>query len=177
MPYVVVNGYQIPVKGTTDVEIPNYADAYQNIVDALLQNKSTGVDKEDIIIPQDATLYYTASGAAIADGDFKFEIESLTGDIVSYVRRSGVWEEYQRDNEDGVRIERTFTGKVSHDYNANTESDDGNTWTTSTNGNNRVAAQLVVLNVDNLNAGESCVGQAVVLDEAGSAQKYFRDRR
>jgi hypothetical protein len=168
MPYVNVNGYQIPVQGTLDSEVPNYAAAYQTIVDALLQNKSSVLDKKDVVIPENATLYYTASGITIADGDFKFQIETATGDIVSYVRRSAAWVEYERSNEDGVQLTQTFNRKYVSSHNAQGASDDSNRLSSDTNDNNSIGALVVSQTVTNLAPSESSAALPVIVSTQAS---------
>ena len=168
MPFNVINGYSVPVKGTTPVEIPNYADAYENIVTPLLQNKSSVLGNKDFVIPENGVLYFTASGVTIADGDFKSEIETATSDIVLSVRRSALWVEYQRFNEDGDKITKTFTGKSSQSHTSLVESDDSHTLTSNTNGQNRVGANVVIQNVDNLGVGDSSAGLPVIISTQGS---------
>lgn len=109
MAVVTINGYSIPLKGSLGTEFPNYADLIKVIFEALLTHKKS-IAPLDIFIPEDGTLYFTDTGTAIADGDFKLKLDTITGDYVTFVRRLGVWEEYQRDVEDSGKVTRTLTG-------------------------------------------------------------------
>ncbi|MCP4325338.1 MAG: hypothetical protein GY787_26530 [Alteromonadales bacterium] len=168
MSYITVNGYQVPEQGTQDSEVPNYADAIKTALESLLQNKSTSTANLDVFIPGTGTLYYTASGVTIADGDFKYEIESGTKDLVTYVRRSGVWEEFQRSHESLGYISNTFTGKSTQSHESIAESDDSYALISNTNGYNRVGADVVIQNVNGLGAGDSSAGNPVIINTQGS---------
>jgi len=168
MPYITVNGYQVPQIGTQDTESPNYADAIETVLVSLLQNKNTATANLDVFIPGTGVLYYTASGVTIADGDFKYELEAGTGDFLAFIRRSGVWVEYKRSHEDSGRILETFIGKNSHSHTSTTESDDSHILTSNTNGQNRVGADVVIQNVDNLGVGDSSAGNPIIINTQGS---------
>ncbi len=167
MPYIIVNGNQIPKKDTQDVETPNFADAFETLSVASMQNKSTVINKEDLLIPGNGVFYFVSSTepVTVSDGDFKTETESGTNDLVWYVRRSGVWEEYDRAHKDTTHISRIFSGETFFTHVAEAESDDGNTFVNDTNDQNRVAANLIV----QLAPGESAAGLPVVLNTQGSA--------
>jgi hypothetical protein len=169
MPFVTKNGYQIPLKGTLDSENPNYADQYQTLITALLEHKSASSGDLALFVPQNGSLYYTTSGVTIADGDFKAEIETATGDLVQYLRRTGVWEEYDRTHINTTHASRTFNGETVFTHVAEVESDDGNIFVTDTNDENRVATNVVIQNVTNLAPGESSAGCPVIINTQGSA--------
>lgn len=167
MPFITINGFQVPQEGTLDTESPNYAAAFETIATATLQNKSSAANKE-IFMPDNAALYFTDSGITIADGDWKFEQEVATGDFVSFVRRSAAWVEYDRFNEDLVKVTRSFEGKTSDSYTSTVESDDARILTSNTNGQNRVGAAPIIQNVDNLAAGDSSAGIPIIINTQGS---------
>lgn len=169
MSFITVNGYQVPEEGTQEVEVPNYADAIATILVALLQNKSILTASTDVYIPDNGSLYYTASSVAIADGDYKYEQEVGTGDLVSYIRRSSVWVEYDRTNEDSGRIVKSLIGKMGYTHIANAESDDSNIINSDTGGQNRIAASLIKQDVNSLAPGESSVGEAIVVSTQNSS--------
>jgi hypothetical protein len=132
-------------------------------MEALFENKNSVEGDVNLFVPQNGALYHTATGVTIADGDFKVEIETATGDLVSYLRRAGVWEEYDRTHVNSTHATRTFNGETVFNHVAEVESDDGNTFISDTNDQNRVAANLIVSNIKNLAPGESTAGMPVVL--------------
>ena len=116
MPFVTKNGYQIPQQGTLDSESPNYAAQFETLMQALFENKNSTEGDENLFVPQNGTLYYTASGVTVADGDFKIEIETATGDLVKSLRRAGVWEEYDRTHINTTHASRTFNGETTFNH-------------------------------------------------------------
>lgn len=169
MPFATKNGYQIPLKGNLDTEVPNYADQYQTLVTALLEHKNSSDGDLALFVPQNGSLYYTASGVTIADGDFKYEIESITGDLVVYIRRSGAWVEFERSNESGTEIIKTFTGKFIREHSAQAESDDSNIIRSDTNNQNRVGALAITQTVTDLAPSESSAVLPVIASVQASS--------
>ena len=167
MPFVTINGFQVPIKGTLDSETPNYADAFEIISTALLQNKLNSAPL-DIFLPENGTMYYSNSGITIDDGDYKTSREAITGDLVTYVMRSSLWEEYDRYSEDGTRVLKTFTGKTASIYTSTSNSDDANTINSTTNGENSIAALAVTQAVTGLLPGDATAVLPIIISTQGS---------